>query len=404
MNSAGAGTLILLRGMCAANSEADGRLAAAGVPRAGATIRGEQHKGNGMSDSRIEEYAGLLVERCLNVLPGWQVVLSTTPLARPLVEVAVRMIAERGAYALVRLNYSSIGTQWLNHAPLELIGVSSEIDEYTLAHMDAYFVISAPENKFDGADISAERNTAYRRSRVTYLKRVLDLTLPWVGCNFPTPALAQDAGMTLAQYEDFLYGACLLDWDTLAREMRKRADHFDRADEVQLMGEGTDLRFSIKDRPAQIDDGHVNMPGGEFFMSPIEDSTEGVITFGEYPAVYMGHVVEGVRLEFRGGRVVDASAKTNEDFLVETLGSDAGARVLGEFGVGCNPGIQNHMRDTLYDEKINGTVHLALGAGFPFVGGTNESNVHWDMVKNLRNGGKMLLDGKIVQENGIWLI
>lgn len=357
-----------------------------------------------MSDSRIEQYARLLVERCLDVQPGWQVVISTTPLARPLVETAVKIIAERGAYALVRLNYSSIASTWLNHAPLELVNAAAGIEEYSFATMDAYFAITAPENKLDGSDVSAERQTAFRRSRATYAKRVIEFTMPWVGCNFPTPALAQDAGMTLAQYKDFLYGACLLDWNALAREMRQRADHFDRAEEVHLIGDGTDLRFSIKDRPAMIDDGHVNMPGGEFFFSPVEESTEGIVTYSEYPAMFMGYAVEGVRLEFRGGRVVEASAKSNEDFLIQTLDSDAGARVLGELGVGCNPGIQHHMRDVLYDEKINGTIHLALGAGFPHIGGKNISNVHWDMVKNLRNGGKMFLDGKLVQENGVWLI
>lgn len=357
-----------------------------------------------MNDSRIEAYARLLVERCLNVQPGWQVVISTTPLARPLVESAVRLIAERGAYALVRLNYSTISLAWLKHAPLELVGAAADIQEHEQTHMDAYFAITAPENTQDGSDLPPDRQTAFRRSRASYIKRVLDFSMPWVGCNFPTHALAQDAHMTLEQYADFLYGACLLDWDALAREMRQRADHFDRADEVHLVGAGTDLRFSIKDRPALVDDGHVNMPGGEFFFSPVEDSTEGVITYSEYPAVYGGNTVEGVRLEFRGGRVVDASAHVNQEFLLKTLDSDPGARVLGELGVGCNPGIQNHMRDVLYDEKINGTIHLALGAGFPVIGGKNVSNVHWDMVKNLRDGGKILLDGVVVQENGVWLI
>jgi aminopeptidase len=355
-------------------------------------------------DPRVEQYARLLVERCLNVQPNWQVVLSTTPLARPLVEAAIRLIAQRGAYALVRLNYASISSEWLKHAPIELIEHAAAIDETQLATMDAYFAITAPENKWDGSDVPADRQTAFRRSRGTLLNRALEATLPWVGCNFPTPALAQDAGMTLAQYEDFLYGACLLDWDALTSVMRGRADHFDRADEVHLVGPGTDLRFSIKDRPAKIDDGHVNMPGGEFFFSPVEDSAEGVITYSEYPSIFGGNLVEGVRLEFLGGRVVNAAATMNEQFLIETLDSDPGARYLGELGVGCNPGIQKHMRDVLYDEKIDGTIHLALGAGFPFIGGKNVSNVHWDMVKNLRESGKILLDNKVVQENGVWLI
>lgn len=357
-----------------------------------------------MNDSRVEQYAQLLIERSLNVQPNWQVVISTTPLARALVEAAVKKIAQRGAYALVRLTYPSTAAEWLKHAPVELIAAPAPIEEFSMTQMDAYLAISAPENTRDGSDLSPERNAAASHARQPYLKRVMQGTLTWVGCNFPTPALAQDAHMTLEEYEDFLYGACLLDWDALARTMRHRADYFDEADKVHLVGEGTDLRFSLHDRKALVDDGHLNMPGGEFFYSPIEESAEGVITFSEYPAMYDGHAVENVRLEFRGGRVVDASARTDEEFLIKTLDRDAGARVLGELGIGCNPGIQRHVRNTLYDEKIDGTVHLALGAGFPFIGGKNMSTVHWDMVKNLHHSGKIILDGRVIQENGVWQI
>jgi len=355
-------------------------------------------------DPRLEAYARLLVERGLNVQPGWQVVIAADPLARPLVQASAQVIAERGAYALVRASMLSTLVPWLKHAPLALIERAAPIDAYAMEHMDAYLGIRAPENTRDGSDVSAERLAAYNRAREPFLRRALEEELAWVGCNFPTPALAQDAGMTLEQYADFLYGACLLDWDALAAAMRQRADHFDAADKVRILAAETDLRFSLRGRQAVVDDGHKNMPGGEFFYSPIEDSAEGVITFGEYPAIYSGHAVEGVRLEFRAGRVVNASARTDEEFLIQTLDSDPGARVLGEFGIGCNPGIQRFMRDTLFDEKINGTIHLAVGRGFARIGGTNSSAVHWDMVKDLRRGGKMLLDGKLVQENGVWLI
>ncbi len=357
-----------------------------------------------MNDPRIEAYARLLVERSLNVQPKWQVVINASPLARPLVQAAVKLIAQRGAYALVRLNYADIGATWLKHAPLDVIEAIAPIDEFTWNAADAYLAIAAPENTRDETDIAPERLAAFRRSRSAYIKRVMSNTLTWVGCHYPTPALAQDAGMTLEQYSDFLYGACLLDWDALAQEMRARADYFDRASEVYLLGSGTDLRFSLEGRVAMIDDGHLNMPGGEFFYSPVEDSAQGVITFDEYPAIYEGRVVEGVRLEFRQGRVVDASARTEEAYLHQVLDRDDGARRLGELGIGCNPGIQRHMRDVLYDEKIQGTIHLALGAGFEFLGGKNTSGVHWDMVKNLRNGGKIILDGRVVQEDGVWQI
>jgi aminopeptidase len=146
------------------------------------------------------------------------------------------------------------------------------------------------------------------------------------------------------------------------------------------------------------------MPGGEIFYSPLEDSASGVVEFSEFPACYSGRTVDGVRLSFEGGRVVDASARSDEDFLVSTLDTDEGARVLGEFGIGCNPGITRHLKNTLFDEKMEGTVHFALGSGFAFLGGTNLSAVHWDMVKDLRNGGRIEIDGETVQEGGAWLL
>jgi len=191
-------------------------------------------------------------------------------------------------------------------------------------------------------------------------------------------------------------------WKALREQMRRIADRFDAASEVRLVGQGTDLRFSLEGRRAEIDALGANMPGGEFFFSPVEDSADGEITFSEYPACYGGRQVPGVYFRFERGRIVDATAAGDEDFLLATLDTDEGARRLGEFGIGCNPGIQQHMRNTLFDEKIEGTVHLAIGNGFPFIGGTNVSAVHWDLVKDLRRGGRIELDGGIVQENGAW--
>ena len=145
------------------------------------------------------------------------------------------------------------------------------------------------------------------------------------------------------------------------------------------------------------------MPGGEVFYCPEEDSAEGTIAFTEFPAVHAGRSVEGIRFRFEGGRIVEASADRNEDFLLETLDTDEGARRLGELGIGCNPGITRHMKNTLFDEKMYGTVHLAIGNGFPFLGGTNESAVHWDIVKDLRDGGELYCDGELVQRGGEWL-
>ena len=208
--------------------------------------------------------------------------------------------------------------------------------------------------------------------------------------------------MTNEQFEDFLYGAVLLDWDAEGEKMKRIKDRFDQADEVRIVGAETDLRFSLEGREGEVDDGHANMPGGEVFYSPVEESTEGVVSFLEYPAYQEPDLVEGVRMRYENGKVVDASATANEEALLAKLDRDEGARILGEYGIGCNPGIQRYMKNTLFDEKMYGTIHLAIGAGLPTIGGKNVSAVHWDMVKDLRQGGRIECDGEVVQQDGEW--
>jgi aminopeptidase len=187
--------------------------------------------------------------------------------------------------------------------------------------------------------------------------------------------------------------------------MQRYADRFDAAEEVRIVGDDTDIRLSMKGRPMKVDAGGANIPGGEFFGCPVEDSAEGTVAFTEFPAVYGGREMNGIRLRFEAGKVVDASAETNEDYLVEMLDSDEGSRRIGELGIGCNPGITRYMRNTLFDEKIDGTVHLALGNGMPDLGGENVSRIHWDIVKDLRRPGTRIeLDGEVVQQNGVWSI
>jgi aminopeptidase len=360
-----------------------------------------------MTDPRIEQYAQLIVERSIDPKPGWQVLVLSSPPARPLVEEVVRLIARRGAYPLVRLSFAMeqlpLRALWASEAPEELLAEAAPADRETWRQADAWINIGAPENTRDGSDLSPGREALLAKSGEEFLKRRLNEELPWVTCRFPTPALAQEAGMTTPEFEDFLYGAVLLDWDAEGRRMKRILDRFDRATEVRIVGHETDLVLSLEGREGMVDDGHMNLPGGEVFYSPVENATEGTITYSEFPAVQEPHIVENARLVFSGGRVVDASATAGEEALFAALDRDEGARVLGELGIGCNPGIQRHMRNTLFDEKIDGTVHLAIGAGIPGVGGHNKSSVHWDMVKDLRPGGKLLADGELVQENGAWL-
>ena len=360
-----------------------------------------------MTDDRIERYAEVLLETCLGVKRGWQVLVWGTPLARPLLEEVMRRLAERGAYPLLRLTFSGglvYHRTWVRHAPLEALSEPASIEEHTLRHCDAVLAVAAPENTRDGVDIAPERTSAVQRAYRPATSRFDANEVPWVMCWYPTPALAQDAGMTLPAFEDFLYRSCLVDWDAEHERISRYAKVFDQAEEVRIVGDGTDLRLSVAGRRTDVDAGFGNMPGGEFFMCPVETSAEGTIAFTEFPAIWGGREVRGIRLRFAEGRVVDASAETEEDFLLETLDTDDGARRVGELGIGCNPGIDRYMRNVYFDEKMDGTVHVALGRSFDYMGGTNESALHWDIVKDLRSNGRIELDGRIVQERGVWSV
>jgi aminopeptidase len=358
-----------------------------------------------MTDPRIEDYAKLLVEECLDVQPGWQVMVSAGVLARPLIESIFRLLGKKGAYAIPRLGFGGgVNLEWAKTAPMELLDKPAPIDMHPFHEADAWIGVEAPENTRELSGLDQERLGRLQAAVRPHVERVFTFDLKWVGCQYPTPALAQDAGMSLKEFEDFLYGACLLDWNAEKERMRRYAEAFDDAKEVRIVGEDTDLTLSVDGREGEVDAGGANMPGGEFFYSPVEDSANGTVAFSEFPAVYAGREVTGIRLRFEDGKVVDASADGNEEFLLETLDLDDGVRKLGELGIGCNPRITRHMKNTLFDEKIDGTVHLALGNGLPEVGGKNVSQVHWDIVKDLRNGGRLELDGKVVQESGKWLI
>jgi aminopeptidase len=359
----------------------------------------------GALDPRVTEYARLIVERSLDVQPGWQVLIRTQPGAQPLIDELTRLIARRGAYPLLRMNFTLFPSDevWASEAPLELVGEIAPIDLFACDHMDARITVEAPDNTRGAAELSAERRALVKRAQGPFYRRTIGGEIPWVGCRFPTNALAQEAGLTLSAFEDFVYGACLRDWDAEGEAMNRLLARFDAADEVRIVGAETDLRLSLRGRTGKVDDGRVNLPGGEFFFSPNEDSAEGTILF-DVPTDLDGAPVSGIRLVFRKGRVEEASAEQGEAELIAALDLDEGARFIGELGIGCNAGITQPMRSILYDEKMAGTVHLAVGASYPEVGGTNVSSLHWDLIKDLRAEGRLELDGEVVQENGAWLV
>ena len=257
----------------------------------------------------------------------------------------------------------------------------------------------APSDPPRDAALTDEQRRAFRAQLTAYRKRSRKGLGREVRCDFPTPYFAAQAGLSPAEYEDVFYDACLRDWDAEGLRMQPILERFDRAETVRIVGERTDLTLSLTGRTGAIDDGHLNVPGGEVFYCPVEDSVEGEIRF-DFPS----GKVEGVRLVLRAGEVVEASAETGEDVLLAALDTDAGARRFGELGLGCNDGITRHLRNVLFDEKMAGTVHLALGHGFPNLGGRNESTLHWDLVKDLRAGGELRCDGEVVQRDGRWLL
>ncbi|HET7648001.1 MAG TPA: aminopeptidase [Gaiellaceae bacterium] len=355
-------------------------------------------------DPRIDEYARLLVERSLGVQPGWQVALRGNHLGRPLLEAVMEQVARKGAYPILQLQFEQVGGPFVREAPLELLRTTAPLQRRVWEEADGIITVYSPESAHEGADLSDERQAASQEMLAPLRARTMAMSVPWVIAEWPVQSLADEAGMPLEEYEQFVFDAVLLDWDAEGERMRRIAAVFDAGREVRIEGAGTDLTLSVEGRTGSVDDGHLNMPGGEVFYAPVEDSANGVVEFREFPAVYYGTEVEGARLVFENGRVVDATARSNEGFLVQTLDTDEGARGLGELGIGCNPGIQRFMKNVGFDEKIDGTIHLAVGSSYTFIGGRNKSSIHWDIVKDLRSEGRIHVDGRLVQENGRWLI
>jgi aminopeptidase len=232
----------------------------------------------------------------------------------------------------------------------------------------------------------------------TVMRRAAEGKLRWTLTLFPTQAYAQDAEMSLAEYEDFVYGAILRDWEEERVRMRKLAEFMNKAEAVRIIGEGTDLTMSIKGRTAVVGDVTHNVPGGEVFTAPLDDSTEGEIYF-DFPAIRYGKEVLGVRLKFHRGELVGYSAEKNEGLLKSMVETDLGARRLGELGIGTNYGIDRFTKNILFDEKIGGTIHLALGRAYLECGGVNKSAIHWDFIKSLKPG-QLLVDGEVILRDG----
>jgi len=368
---------------------------------------GADHAGGargGWREADTERFAALLCDYCLEVQPGWQVLVRATTLATPLLRALHAAILERDAWPLLRVELPGIEEDLHTLARDRHLDSFGSIAEAEAAQADAFLAIQAPFNTRALADVDPARIARIARSRAPLTE--LRMRKRWCGTLWPTPADAQQAGMSDDAFAAFVRGALFLDRDEPAAAWRELGafqaglvERLSEARELRIEAEGTDLTLRVDGRTWINSDGRRNMPSGEVFTGPIEDSADGVVRF-TVPSSPRGVTVEDVELTFRDGEVVAARAGRGQEYLERTLATDPGARRLGEIGIGTNRGIDRPIGAILFDEKIGGTVHLALGRSYPETGGVNESAVHWDLICDLRDGGRLTADGEVVQESG----
>jgi len=367
-----------------------------------------------MTDPRVAKLADLLVKYSLELGPGQRVRIDGGTVSAPLVTEVYRSALRVGAHPRPRIEVEGLEAIALDEASEEQLTHISEIDRFEVEHLDAVVTVWGDRNtrSLSRADPQrVSRRLAARRTLINrFWERIDAGQARWVGTRFPTEAHAQDAEMSLAEYEDFVYAAChvradedpLAHWRSVSVELNARAGELATASELRIVGPDTDLLLNVDGRRWLAADGKMNMPDGEVFTSPVETQTEGEIRFS-FPAIFHGRGVEDVRLRFEGGRVVAAEARSGQDYLESLLDMDEGARILGELAFGMNYEIDRFSRDILFDEKIGGTIHLALGSSFKQLGGRNESGLHWDLICDLRAEGEVYADGELVWKAGRFL-
>ena len=364
-----------------------------------------------MTDPRIDKLVQVLVTYSVEIKPDDLVIVSGPPAAEPLVVALYKEVLRAGAHPHVRMAPDVLTELLLKYGSDKQLKYVSPLTLHDIEKIDARIDIRAEVNTRALTNTDAAKHALFSASGkpivARFMERAANKELRWTGTLFPTHASAQDAGMSLMEYEDFVFGACLLNgddpvaaWKDIAQKQQQAVDLLNGKKNLTIQADnGTDLIMSIEDRKWMNCCGKENFPDGEVFTAPVEDSVEGTIAFS-FPAVHMGHECDDVVLHFEKGKVVKATAQKGRQFLNEMLDQDAGARRVGEIAIGCNYGITEFSRNTLFDEKIGGTVHLAVGASYPETGGQNKSGLHWDMVCDLRKGGQIIADGEVIYRNG----
>jgi aminopeptidase len=367
-----------------------------------------------MRDQRCDALAQILVQYSTKVAKGDVCVIQGTSGAEPLIQAVYEEVLRAGGLPILQMSTEQAQSAFFELAQDEQLDWVPPTATWAAENADVRFAILGDENTRALSQADPKKQSRAQQARralmETSMRRAAEGEYRWNVTLFPTHAYASEAGMSLAAYEDFYYKACLATdeepvtaWLRASDEVRRLADWIEGKEEVHIVGPGTDLKLGVADRTWVPCVGTHNMPDGEFFTGPVEDSVNGEVAFS-FPAVYGGREVAGVRFKFEDGKVVDASADRGEAFLHEMLDSDDGSRRLGELGIGTNYGISTGTKEILLDEKIGGTIHLAIGMSYPETGGVNSSAVHWDMVCDLRQGGTITVDGTELQRDGKFVV
>jgi len=366
-----------------------------------------------MIDRRLENLATILVRYSVALKKNDLFLISGSHLAAPLIKEVYHQAIKLGAHPYTQIGIDGLAEIYYKHGSEQQLKYVSPLDKYEIEHIDARLSIISPENTRNMTNIDPKKqaisSTAHQQILRIFLERAAKKELRWCVTQYPTHAQAQEAEMSLADYEDFVFDAAHVQakdpikyWKTVDNNQEKIRTFLNKTKNLHVIAKETDLHISVSGRKWINCSGKENFPDGEVFTGPIETSAEGQISYS-FPGSYSGREVEDIQLTFKKGVVVKATASKGEPFLRAMLAMDPGAKRLGEFAFGTNYGVKNYTKNTLFDEKIGGTIHLAVGSGYPETGSKNKSGLHWDMVCDLRKNGEVYADDELIYKNGYFL-
>ena len=360
----------------------------------------------------LEKYADLLTRYCLDIKPGESLYISSTTLAEPLVKEVYKKCISLGGMVHINLDFREKHKIFMDHANENQLSSIDPIKLKIMSEFDAFLAIRAPHNLRENNNIDPKKSKKWSEANSEinkiYFSRTADGSMKRSLCQFPTNASAQEAGMSLSEYQDFVFNACKLfdpdpinSWLEVRKKQQRIVDYLNSCESITYKNDKSEISFSVKGRTWINSDGRTNMPSGEVFSGPVEDSVNGTIHF-DYPSIYRGKEAKNITLKVENGKVIDWKAEVGQDLLDEIMDID-GARFFGEVAIGTNYNINKATKNILFDEKIGGTIHMAIGQSYIQTGGKNKSSIHWDMIANMQKGS-IIADGNLIYQNGKFII